>query len=182
MPHSSRFFAITHCYISFLVILSFENPRFPVHECSLALWHVLSVCRRRPHAQHGISEYRVCRLLPKSQRACVGITYLLTTDLQEQRPTQQGNLIKIPIIVPKYKMPHRPRRDGSWLMKAYRDVTGCAQSLSCRHSGLFPASTFTIFLLLAFFAAFYRFLQGQVTVDLDSGHKSKELARRETSF
>jgi len=89
---------------------------------------------------------------------------------------------KIPTIVPKYKMPHPPRRDGSWLIKAYRDVTGCAQSLSCRHSGLFPASTFTIFLLLAFFAACYRFLQGQVPVDLDSGHKSKELASRETSF
>ena len=49
-------------------------------------------------------------------------------------------------------------------------------------SGLFSASTLTIFLLFAFFSAFYRCFQGQVPGEIDSGRKSNEFASGKTSF
>jgi hypothetical protein len=66
---------------------------------------------------------------------------------------------------------------------ACQNGTGRAQSLlSCRNSGPFAASTHTVFLFFfALLSAFYRYFQGQVPGDIDSGRKSKKLASQETT-
>jgi hypothetical protein len=122
---------------------------------------------------------------PPSQvpKSCIRIVYLPSTSFQEQRLARskkpyQGSSRRSLV----QKLPHHTPWDGSclsWLAKTVRDAHSHCSVVAIRVLlQLAPTQPSFFF---AFLSAFYRYFQGQVPGDIDSGRKSKKLASRETT-
>ena len=162
MPTLQSFLpAITHFIFLFS---SFSRLSIPVSlQCTGVHWYsgLCSVCATQAscrNAQHGSAADPPSGLRPKSQKPAYELCISLQQASRNSASRGPRSLIKVPVAVPWCRNCLATPLGRVVPVVACHNGTGRAQSLlSCRNSGPFVASTLTIFLLFAFFSAFYRY-------------------------